>query len=222
MLRWLPLALILVSTPAVAKVDSDLQSWTRIGVRLPLAQRWSVVADVQPRLGDNLSRVAEINARLLIERRLSDRWSIAAGYRHADDPVAGRPDRIEHRLFEQATWLAPHWHRVEPQLTARLEQRWRSDGNDRQDRARLLARVMLPVRTGSAVKLVAFEETFWDLGAVDWHRSAGFDQQRLFAGVQFPLARVQVEAGYLNQIADAPGANAVMYHIAALNLTWRR
>ena len=221
MLRRLPLILIATASPAVARVDSDLQSWTRIGVRLPVARNWSILADVQPRVADDLTRLAEINARLLVERRLSDRWSLSAGYRHADDPIDNRPDRIEHRLFEQATWMAPHWGRFEPQVTARSEQRWRSDGHDRQDRARLLARVMLPVRTGSAVKLVAYEETFWDLGAVDWHRTAGFDQQRLFAGVQFPVGHVQVEAGYLNQTADAAGANAVMYHIAALNLTWR-
>lgn len=220
MRRLLALPVLLLAAPAAAQVDHDLQSWTRIGVRVPIAKGWTITPDAQLRYANDLSRESQFNARVFIDHTLSDHWSIALGYHHAEDLIDGRANRVEHRAVEGVTWTPPDWHGVEPQVRFRLEQRWRSDGDDRQDRARLFARIAAPIAAGSAVKLVAWEETFF-VSAADWRPRSGFEQQRFYGGVQVPIGKVQAEAGYMNQIADDTGPAIAMTHVLLVGFTFR-
>lgn len=220
MRRLLSLAVMAYAAPAAAQVDHDTAVWSRVGVEVPLDAKWSLTADVQPRITDNVTYLSQVETRVFVTRTLSPHWRVAGGYYHVFLPIDGGDDAHENRVFEQVTYVLPPLGRGELSIRARLEQRWRSTGRDRQDRARGMIRFSYPIARGGTVKAVAYEETFWALNAVDWRPRAGLDQERTFVGVQLPAFGGQLDTGYLNQIVDLPGRAYQMNHVAVLSLAY--
>lgn len=135
------------------------------------------------------------------------------------DP-AGAPSFDEHRIWQQYTWGKT----VETNSyfsRSRLEQRFVETGDDVGWRFRQFMRYTRPFDSGSSLGLRVWDEVFLALNDTDWGANAGFDQNRLFAGLgwTFPEAKhTTLEFGYLNQYVYRSASTDGMNHILALTL----
>lgn len=213
----------LLATPAAAQTEHDLGAWLNLTVQGPIGKKLAYFVEVQPRVQDELSRLDQTILRGAIGYKVTRNLTLYQGYAHVFMPVDGPGDRNEDRLFQQATWVVPGLSRGELQSRTRLEQRWRSDGQDVQLRVREMVRFEYPLGDNKGVRALGSVEGFVVLNSVDWRRRSGFDQVRTFLGAEIPVGGTStVEAGYLNQIVDEPGAASRMNHVLSLSLFIRR
>jgi len=215
-----PAVLLLVAAPASAQTEHDAQGWANLTAMGPVAGRLVYFAEVQPRVADDASRLDQLLLRPAIGWKLSDRVTLYQGYARVLTYVGDRDTRREHRSFQQVTWTVPQGRRAELQSRTRLEQRWRDDGRDMGLRLREMIRGEIALSpSGLGVRALGHAELFVALRDTDWGNRAGFDQLRSFAGLEVPVGgRSTLEAGYLNQLLDRPGAAARMNHVASVAL----
>ena len=214
------LSALTMAVPAAAQTTHDEALWVNGTVMGPIQGPIVFFAEVQPRIGDGVSRLSQLLLRPAVGVQLSKHVTVYQGYAHVTDPVENGPDRRENRLFQQVTWNVGTVGRLEVQSRTRLEERWRNDGDGMSLRARQMMRFEFPLAPGSK-RLAALGsiEGFVGLKSAEWGGITGFDQVRTFIGVEIPLAGTStLEAGYLNQTRDAPGRRVDMVHAAALNL----
>jgi Protein of unknown function (DUF2490) len=213
---FFPLALF-AATPALAQTAHDEGVWLTGTLMGSIKDRLIFFAEVQPRITEGTSRVTQVLLRPAIGWQVSPKLALYQGYARVIDPLDGR-DRLEDRLFQQATWNVGNLGRLEVQSRTRLEQRWRNDGDGMSLRARQMLRVEYPLaETDRRVAALGWSEAFVGLKSADWGGVSGFDQLRTFAGVEVPLpGKSTLEIGYLNQTRDAPGRAVNMAHIASV------
>jgi Protein of unknown function (DUF2490) len=203
--------------PALAQTSHDEGVWLNATVMGSVKDRLIFFAEVQPRITEGASRVTQILLRPAIGWQVSPKLAVYQGYARVIDPLDGR-DRIEDRLFQQATWNVGNLGRLEVQSRTRLEQRWRNDGDGMSLRARQMLRFEYPLTDAERrVAALGWSEAFVGLKSADWGGVTGFDQLRTFAGIEVPLpGKSTLEIGYLNQTRDAPGRAVNMAHIASV------
>jgi hypothetical protein len=216
-MRPLLLASALLATPAAAQTAEDEQAWLNLTIAGRAAGKALYMVDIQPRFGDGVSRLDTLIVRPAIGWQLSPRVSVYQGYAYVLNPVDTGRDRREQRSFQQLFWL------VRPGATevltrVRLEQRFSSAGGETGWRARGWLRAETPLGRGP-VKALGWVEGFAHLNTTAWSARKGFDQVRVFAGVEVPVqGRTTVEAGYLNQAINDPGGRSRVRHAASLTL----
>ncbi|WP_375249157.1 DUF2490 domain-containing protein [Sphingomonas sp.] len=212
----------LVSTPAAARTDHNLGFWLNLTAQGKVAGRGAWFVELQPRLQDELSRVDQVLARTAVGYEVAKGLTLYQGYAHIFLPVAGTGDPNEDRLFQQISWTIPGLARGELSSRTRIEERWRSDGREMQWRVREMVRFEFPLGGEKSVRALTSSEVFWVLNRVDWRARSGFDQVRTFVGVEIPVGGTStMEAGYLNQVIDQPGARSTVAHNIALSVFWR-
>lgn len=212
---------IFAATPAAAQTRQDEQAWLNLTAMGPISDRLVYFAEIQPRIGDGVSRLDQLILRPAIGWTLSPAVTVYQGYARVESPgVDGAAGRGEDRLFQQISWTLPHGVRSELSSRTRLEERWRSDGRDMAVRLRQMARgewAFLPDGTG--VRALGSVEAMIALNGADWISQTGFDQVRTFVGVEIPVkGRSTIEAGYLNQTINQPGGAVRMNHVASIGL----
>ncbi|SFP36517.1 DUF2490 domain-containing protein [Sphingomonas rubra] len=208
---------LVVATPAAARTEHDLSSWTNVTVQGPVAGDLVFFAEIQPRVQQDVSHLDQLLLRGAIGYKVTPRLTLYQGYLHVAEPLRGRRDRNEERPFQQATWLVPVPH-GELQSRTRFEQRFRSDGNDVAFRLRQMLRYELPAGKGKARPLI-HAEAFVALNDADWGPRAGFDQLRTFAGAEVPLFGTSTaELGYMNQTVNRTGGAVLVNHIASVTM----
>lgn len=180
-------------------------------------------AEIQPRVGDGVSRLDQALLRGAVGVKLSDRVTLYQGYAHVAVPITGGRDLNEERSFQQLNWSLGRPWGGDLSSRTRLEQRWRSDGNDMGWRLREMLRFEKPLREGSdAVNALVYAEGFLALNSTDWGARSGFDQLRSFAGVEVGLPGAStLELGYLNQAINQRGGNSRINHVASVTLFFR-
>jgi len=218
MFRRLLLPAVLAATPglAAAQTSQDEQAWINLTVQGPVAGDIVYFLEAQPRLGDGVSRLDQLILRGAVGVRVTPRLTLFQGYAHVAQPIAGGPDRNEERSFQQVTWLPPV---ATGELTSRtrLEQRFRSDGDDTGWRLREMLRYELPLK-GTGVRPLGSVEAFVHLNDTDWGTRHGFDQVRTFLGVEVPIfGKSTAELGYLNQVIDQTGGRTAVNHVASIS-----
>lgn len=221
--RLLPLCLLsclTIAIPAAAQTSHYEALWVNGTVMGRIDGPVVFFAEVQPRIGDSVSRLSQLLLRPAVGVELSKAVTLYQGYARVIDPVENGPDLREDRLFQQLTWNVGKIGRLEVQSRTRLEERWRSDGDGMSLRARQMMRFEYPLASGvKRVAALGSVEGFVGLKSAAWGGVTGFDQVRTFVGVEIPLRGTStVEAGYLNQTRDAPGRRVTMVHAAALSL----
>ncbi len=211
-------SLALCGTPAAAQTREDEQVWINVTAMGSIKDRLIYFAEVQPRVGDGVSRLEALLLRPAIGYQVTRRLALYMGYAHVEE---GPADRDEERLFQQATWTVPGLRSGELQSRTRLEQRWRSDGRDMQWRLRQMVRYEHEIVP--RVAALGSAEAFFAFNKPDWRPRSGFDQLRSFAGAEIRLkGRSTIEAGYLNQLIDLPGRAKQVNHVASIALFVRR
>lgn len=220
----LALAALLSSTAtARAATTQDEQAWLNLTAMGSVSGRLVYLAEVQPRIGDGISRVDQLILRGAIGWKLSPRMTVYQGYAHIAVPVEGGRDLNEERSFQQLSWtLGKPWG-GELSSRSRLEQRWRSDGGDTGWRLREMLRYEKPLKPGSqAVNALVSVEGFVALNDTDWGARGGFDQLRSFAGAEIAVKGAStLEVGYLNQIVNQTRGRTRVNHVASITLIVR-
>jgi hypothetical protein len=224
--RLTPLLLagfLLLSPSARAATAQDEQFWLNLTAMGSVKDELVYFAEVQPRIGDGVSRVDQALLRGAIGWKFSPSLTLYQGYAHVVLPIEGGKDRNEERSFQQLSWtLGKPWG-GELSSRTRLEQRWRSDGDDMGWRLREMVRYEKPLKHGSdAVNALVYAEGFAALNDTDWGARAGFDQLRSFVGAELGLpGQSTVEVGYLNQLIDQRGGDTRINHVASVTLFFR-
>lgn len=215
--------LTMLAAPAVAATSEDEQFWLNLTAMGSVKDEIVYFAEVQPRIGDGVSRVDQALFRGAVGWKFSPSVTLYQGFAHVVVPVDGGKDVNEERSFQQLSWtLGKPWG-GELSSRTRLEQRWRSDGADMGWRLREMIRYEKPLRQQSdAVNALVWAEGFAALNDTDWGARAGFDQLRSFAGVELGLPGAStLEVGYLNQVINQRGGDTRVNHIASVTLFFR-
>lgn len=217
--------LSLAGLPATVRAETrqDEQAWLNLTAMGSIKGDLVYFAELQPRFGDGVSRLDQLLLRGAMGWKLSPAATLYQGYAHIVVPVEGGRDVNEERSFQQLSWtLGKPWG-GELSSRTRLEQRWRSDGDDMGWRLREMLRYEKPLRADSdAVNALVYAEGFVALNDTDWGARGGFDQLRTFLGVELGLPGASTaELGYLNQVINQAGGNSRVNHVASVTIFFR-
>lgn len=205
------------SPPAAAQPVDEFQIWNAF---LSTARPWEephaprLWLDVHGRRGDAGSVFI---VRPALGLQLDPLVSLWAGYAWVpvlDDASGERFD--EQRAWQQVilTHRFPSGWAI--QSRTRFELRFGEGSDETGSRAREFVRVAWR-RDDWPVGFVAWDELFVGLNEVDWGAPRGYDQNRVFVGVSWPLSEaMRFETGYLlvhlNREVDT------LAHVLAVNL----
>lgn len=221
----LGLATLFLLFPAMAQARTrqDEQLWVNLTAMGSIKDDLLYFAEIQPRVGDGVSRIDQAIFRGALGWKLSPTVSLYQGYAHVAVPVEGRTDINEERSFQQVNWMLGKPWGGELSSRTRLEQRWRSDGDDMGWRLREMLRYEKPLKPGSdAVNALVYAEGFAALNDTDWGARSGFDQLRSFIGAELGLpGKSTIEVGYLNQLINQRAGNSRINHVASVTLFFR-
>lgn len=208
---------------AQARTSEDEQFWLNLTAMGPVSGKLVYFAEVQPRMGDGVSRIDQTILRGALGWQLSRNLTVYQGYAHVVLPMDGGKDVNEERSFQQVTWTIGRPWNGELSSRTRLEQRWRSDGDDMGWRLREMLRYEKPLMAGSKVNALIYAEGFAALNDTDWGARTGFDQLRSFLGAELGTGgKSTIEVGYLNQLVNQPAGNRRVNHVASLTFFFRR
>ena len=215
--------LALSASPVRAATSEDEQFWLNLTSMGSIKGDLVYFAEIQPRVGDGVSRIDQALFRGALGWKLSPAVTLYQGFAHVVVPVDGGQDVNEERGFQQLNWTMGKPWGGELSSRTRLEQRWRSDGDDMGWRLREMLRYEKPLRTGSdALNALVYAEGFVALNDTDWGARGGFDQLRSFVGAELGLPGAStLEVGYLNQLINQRGGDTRVNHVAAVTLFFR-
>ena len=208
---------------ACAETSHDEQVWVNLTAMGSISDKLVYFAELQPRVGDGVSRLDPLLLRGAVGWKLSPSVTLYQGYAHVISPVDGGRDINEERSFQQLNVALGKPLGGELSSRTRLEQRWRSDGGDMGWRLREMLRYEHPLKAGSdAVNALVYAEGFIALNDTDWGARGGFDQLRSFVGAEVGLPGAStLELGYLNQTIDQTRGRVRMNHVASISLFYR-
>lgn len=202
----------------------DGQAWVNLTVMGGVSGDAVYFLEVQPRMGDDFSRLDTLLLRGAAGWKVSSTLTLYQGYAHVITPVDGGRDINEERTFQQLNLALGKPLGGDLSSRIRVEQRWRSNGGDMGWRLREMVRYERPLRMGSdAVNALVYAEAFLALNDTDWGARGGFDQLRSFIGTEVGLAGPStLELGYLNQTVNQTGGHIRMNHAASITLFYRQ
>ena len=216
---YAPLAAIAltIAAPAAAATVEDEQVWLNATVMQTTKGGFAWFAEVQPRIGNGVSRMQQLILRPAIGWRLSDKVTAYGGYAHVALPIEDGPDRNEERFFGQVSWTMGPVGGGTLSSRSRVEHRRLSNGRETGWRLREMLRYVHPIGAPQRTRALVSLEGFAALNDTDWGARAGFDQLRSFAGVEVPIGgKSTLELGYLNQAINDPARRIRMNHVASL------
>lgn len=215
--------LALLATPAQAATSEDEQFWLNLTAMGSIKDEIVYFAEVQPRVGDGVSRIDQALFRGALGWKFSPSLTLYQGFAHVVVPVEGGKDVNEERSFQQVSWVMGKPWDGELSSRTRLEQRWRSNGDDIGWRLREMLRYEKPLKANSdAVNALVYAEGFVALNDTDWGARSGFDQLRSFVGAELGLPGAStLEVGYLNQLINQRAGDTRVNHVASVTLFFR-
>jgi len=220
-----PLMLFLL-LPAIvfAETESKSSLWTMSLNRFQFTEKYRGFLDIQPRFtvddvpgGDNGS-IDTVLIRGALGYQLNPNIGIYQGY--AIIPTYD-PDRVEHRSFQEL--LAKQSLNGASVLVHRMrfEQRFIEGVDDTSLRFRYFARFTYPLKDiHDNLSIAINEEVFIHLNDTDGGPQSGFNQNRLFIGLNYRVSKsFAFEVGYQNQYVAGQGrADDVVNHIAFIGM----
>ena len=212
-----------LGAPAHAETSQDEQFWLNLTSIGSIKDDLVYFAEIQPRVGDGISRIDQALFRGAIGWKFSPSVTLYQGFAHIVVPVESGKDVNEERSFQQINWTLGKPWAGELSTRTRLEQRWRSDGDDMGWRLREMLRYEKPLNPGSdALNALVYAEGFVALNDTDWGVRGGFDQLRSFIGAEVGLPGAStLEVGYLNQVINQRGGDTRVNHVASVTLFFR-
>lgn len=196
-------------------VENHLQNWEVLTLRTPISpdRKLQLYMEVQPRVGDNSQMLL---VRPALGYQITKRLSLWQGYAWA--PVLQPMFRNENRIFQQALYETK-FKKLSISNRTRLEERWIENTDGTAVRARNAIRLSYPLSRSGKWAIVTSDELFVNFNSVENGPVAGFDQNRVFAGISRKLhEHVTMEFGYLNQLINRHSMSNRMNHVLLLGL----
>ncbi len=221
--RVILILLTLLPVFSYAESETRTSSWFMSLSRFNFSEQFRGFLDIQPRFtvedipgGDNGS-IDTLLMRGALGYQIKPNIGLYQGY--AMIPTFD-PDRVEHRLFQellakQSFTKATLLHRF------RFEQRLLESVDDTSLRVRYFGRFTYPLTNISdKLSFAMNEEVFIHVNDTDTGPQSGFNQNRLFIGMNYRVSKtLGFDIGYQNQFINGQnGAVDVMNHIAFLGI----
>lgn len=206
-------AMILLPGEALARDDGQI--WLTAGAAIKLDDKWRLSEDIVARFSNNRSGLYEIEASTLLNFKVAEDVTLAAGYVHNPQYSDGDFTVLERRAREQVT-LDNLAKIGTGKLSARfrMEQRWRENTDGTGWRMRPYLKFSLPLR--GKTSLILSNETFVNLNTTAFQRQDGLDRMRNQVSINTPLLKnVSLEVGYLNQHGFVRGGEDTSDHVAS-------
>ena len=166
--------------PAQADPE-DFQIWTPVYLTVSHTDRIQGWYEVQPRFGENASEVNQLLLRFALGYKLDTRWSLWQGY--AWTPAFVPEYTNENRIYQQLLYIRKFPESDIYVSRTRLEWRWIENVPGTAVRFRTLLRAQWPFGQEKVWSLVAQDEFFVNFNSPPNGPAAGFDQNRLFFGL---------------------------------------
>lgn len=201
-------------------LEKDFQAWAVTSLAIPLPQKMTLTLDAQPRWQENWREFDRVLATATLTYPLTEHISISQGYtwRGKQHPEF----TSEHRPWQQ---LQFQWQQKRLTLSQRLrvEERFFDNTNGLTLRGRSQTRGSLTLDAQKKWAWILSDEVFWTMANADNGQKSGFEQNRLYTGIQRRLnPHTAVEAGYLLQYLNPRGLSThALRHVlqVSLNLT---
>ena len=211
--------LLLLSLNVYADTEDRSSAWFMSLSRFQFSEDYRGFLDIQPRFtvddiagGDN-GNIDTLLIRGALGYQISPNVGIYQGY--AVTPTYD-PDKVEHRFFQELLGKQSLTDSLSLVHRLRFEQRVLEDVDDTALRFRYFARLTYPL-TGihEKLSLAINEEVFIHLNNVDRGPQSGFNQNRLFVGLNYKVSNnLAFEMGYQNQFVNGQnGSDDVVNHI---------
>lgn len=189
-------------------LSNDFRLWSPVFLTVPLSTSFIGYAEVNPRLGEDVSNLNQLILRTAIGYKLNDHWSVWQGY--AWNTVYQPEFNDEHRVYQQLSYKET-FPLIKIMSRSRLEERWIDHTGGTAFRARTMLRVDVPLpKMIPNTSFVVFDEIFFNLNGISNGSSgqrfgpeAGFDQNRFFVGFNYEfMKQFNVDLGYQMQIIN--------------------
>ena len=219
MSRLLICVVPLLLPTAVMAHEEDQELWLTGAASVKLGEGTKFEFDTVSRFGNDPGGLYEVEINTLIAHEVAKGVTIGGGYVRNINYSRGTVTRTEDRLRAQIG-LSGNAGAVKLSGRLRIEQRWRSDGDDTGYRFRPQIKATLPLGK-SDFSLVASHESLIPLNDTDWGEEAGYDRMRNMVGVNWKASKLlSIEAGYLNQYRFGSGGDRdVMDHALAMGIS---
>lgn len=196
------IAFTCVARSAQAQVivdDQDAQLWIQFNSQVPVSKAWTLILEGQPRWNENFTHYDQIVLRAGVARRLTPAIQLGAAYAIVPRrTVIG--SLVEHQAYQQVVVTLPRVGKWSPQVRVREDQRFLSQWGDAAHRVREQFRITHPLPRVPAWTLVLNEEAFYNLDRTVRGPAPGWDQLRVYSGLQHAVSRdLSVEIGYMWQ-----------------------
>ena len=142
------------------------------------------------------------------------------GYAWIHTDPDGRDAFDEHRIWQQIL-ISGNVGPVGLASRTRLEQRFFEHDSETGWRFREFVKLAYPMPFEPRLGIAAYEEIFFDVNETERSGAAGFDQNRLFAGLSWKFDaewNTKLEVGYLNQFIRNRVDEDKMNHILNVNM----
>lgn len=199
------LFLCLAGSVYAESVD-DLEQWTIVTLDAHVTPKIRLYAEAQPRIGDNLTHMDRLLLRGSAGYQVTKNFSLWQGYGwtpsfenlYVDENRFTGKFNNENRIFQQALF-ENQWKKLKIVNRTRLEERFIENAGETAVRARHMLRLAHPIPKTKKWSLVVYDELFVNLNDTPRGPQAGFDQNRLFVGVNQKLSEyASAEIGYMN------------------------
>lgn len=184
-------------TVSSEEMEQDLQAWNGVSVSIPLGHHFTGNLSGQHRWNQNLSQIDRTLGEASASLSITPSLSIAQGYtwRGTYQPSFAQ----EHRPW-QYIQLQKKFKRLTIIERLRVEERYFKKTGDLIIRNRLFSQLGYQLDKKDNWRFLLSDEVFWTLNDSSSAAKAGFEQNRVFAGINRRLNKqVSVEGGYLLQ-----------------------
>ncbi|WP_159709794.1 DUF2490 domain-containing protein [Sphingomonas sp. AX6] len=211
------LLLASIASPAFAQ-DQDQQLWVKLAAGTDLSDTTDLGFEMNQRFGNDEGGVIESQYLAKIGVDIGGGFKLTGGINRVVGVSDGRVDNTEWRPRQEIGFPIAALGRGAIAGRVRLEQRFRSDGDDVGHRVRPEITYALPLT--ETLELEIGHESYFNLNTTDFGQRSGHERMRNFAALGFPVAtNVSASVGYLNQYRFNRDARDRMEHALTTGLS---
>lgn len=216
--------LLILPTLVNAETSSRTSAWLMSLSRIELTDSVNGFVDIQPRFtmndtaGGKDSTLDTLLLRVALGYQITSNIGLYQGYAYIP---SYDPKNVEHRSFQELFIKQSLQGKGALAHRLRFEQRFIDNADETAYRLRYFSRYTHPLkRWHPNLSLAINEEVFINLNDADGGPQSGFNQNRLFVGLNYRVnPTLAYEVGYQNQIVNVKNnSNNIMNHILFFGL----
>ena len=195
-----------MNTVSSARSVDDFEQWSMVTLDAHLKPKIRLYLEVQPRIGDHLSNMDRLLLRGALGYQLTKHASVWQGYAwtpsfeniNTQENNFTDKYRPESRIYQQLL-LEHEWRKLKITNRTRLEERFVANSGGTAVRARHMLKLSYPITKSGKWSVVGYDELFVNANDTPNGPKSGFDQNRLFLGLNRKLSPyASIEFGYMN------------------------